>query len=100
MKNKKKTHDDVVKHFQKRCLERVGRIFSQHELKKMMANNELSFFLKQSNTRSMWKLSKDNDESLPEDLLLVYDKPRKAFVTVLFYAERLRDDYLKNGGEE
>ena len=43
MKRRKrcKTHSDIVAHFQKRCLERIGIILNKRILKSLLAENKL-----------------------------------------------------------
>ena len=92
---KQKTHDDVVAHFQKRCMERLGFLLNQRELKQMMAENDgrrMSFIRRQSNTRTLWKVYR-RPGIIPHDLVVVYDKPRNAFVTVMYYAEWAQNEH-------
>ena len=92
-KKKKKTHDDLVRHFQLRCKERLGYVLTQKFLKEELANRRLPFHSKQSNTRTRYILPR----KWGRDLVVVYDKIRHAFVTVLFLYEMGKHDfeYLK-----
>lgn len=74
-----------VEHFQKRCLERVGRIISQRKLKDMMHEGSLRFIERQSNRVSLFLLPQSSG-----NLVLFYDKQRNTFVTILTYEMYLR----------
>ena len=77
---RKKTPKICAEHFKTRCCQRLGMVLDQDELKKMMLEGKLRFLFKQSNTRTHWLLE------IPEtgkSAVLVYDKPRGVFVTVL-----------------
>lgn len=77
---RKKTPKICAEHFKTRCCQRLGVVLNQDELKKMMSDGRLKFVYRQSNARSHWLLE------VPEtgkSAILVYDKPRGVFVTVL-----------------
>ena len=83
-----KSHDDIVAHFQKRCLERIGIVLNQRELKQLAAENKLECIRKQSNSKTHFRLRKEQyngKQLLQFDVELVYDKLRGAFVTVWKY---------------
>ena len=82
-RKKPKTHDDCVQHFQKRCMERVGYLLHQRFLKEEMRLGHLKVHSKQSNSRTCFLLPR----KYGRDLVVVYDKLRHAFVTVLFLDE-------------
>ena len=83
MRHKKaKTATDLVIHFQKRCIERIGHLIKQKTLKDGMANGFLRSLGSQSNTRTFWKLDLQTGS-----YVVVYDKLRHAFVTVMHYDE-------------
>lgn len=83
MRHKKaKTADDLVAHFQKRCVERVGHLIKQRTLKDGMSNGFLKALGKRSNTRTYWKMDLQTGS-----YVVVYDKLRHAFVTVMHYVE-------------
>jgi hypothetical protein len=79
---KAKTADDLIKHFQKRCLERVGHTIKQRILKEGMSNGFLKPLGYKTNSRSNWKLDLQTGS-----YVVVYDKIRHAFVTIMFYDE-------------
>ena len=79
---KAKTASKLVDHFQKRCIERIGHIVSQRTLKEGMSNGFLKLLDKQSNTRTRWKMDLQTGS-----YVVVYDKLRHAFVTVMHYDE-------------
>ena len=79
---KAKTANNLVDHFQKRCIERVGHIVSQRTLKEGMSNGFLKPLDKQSNTRTRWKMNLQTGS-----YVVVYDKLRHAFVTIMHYDE-------------
>ena len=90
--NKKKdpkTREIVISHFQKRCIQRLGVILKQRDLKLAMNNPELMVpILRQSNTKTHFKISSTFLKTLGIDIenseiVLVYDKARHNFVTVL-----------------
>ena len=82
MKHKsKKTAEDLVKHFQKRCMERVGYVLTQKFLKEEMNNHRLPVLQKQSNSRTLFRLN----GKYSEDLVLVYNNTLHTFVTVMGY---------------
>ena len=84
----KKTADDLVKHFQKRCLERIGIILNQRILQTLLAEKKLIAIEKQSNTKTKFRLKKElynGKQMLQFDVMLVYDKTRHAFVTTWKY---------------
>lgn len=78
---KKKTAEDLVKHFQKRCMERVGYILTQKFLKEEIKNHRLPVLQKQSNSRTLYRLYR----KYSEDLVLVYNNDLHTFVTVMLY---------------
>ncbi len=79
---KAKTAKDLVDHFQRRCLARIGHLIKQKTLKEGMSNGFLRPLEKQSNTRTSWKMDLQTGS-----YVVVYDKPRHAFVTVMHYDE-------------
>ena len=83
-RKQRKTHDDIVAHFQKRCLERIGIILSQRVLKDLLGNGKLKKLYAQSNTKTHFLLKKElynGKEMLQFDVVLIYDKLRHGFVT-------------------
>ena len=82
MKHKsKKTAEDLFKHLQKRCMERVGYILAHKFLKDEMNNHRLPVLQKQSNSRTLFRLNR----KYSEDLVLVYNNNLHAFVNVMGY---------------
>lgn len=79
---KAKTAKDLVDHFQKRCIERIGHLVKQRILKDGMSNGFLKALGKQSNNRTYWKMDLQTGS-----YVVVYDKLRHSFVTVMHYAE-------------
>lgn len=77
-KPKKKTPEDLVKHFQMRCQERLGFILTQKYLKEELRAGRLILEENVSRTRKVYRLPRKYDS----DYLVVYDKPRHTFVTV------------------
>lgn len=63
-------------HFRTRCLERLGKVYTQDYLLRELRDGKLDFVGRQSNRTTLWK--KDN-------AVFVYDKSRKTFVTALTY---------------
>lgn len=94
-RNPKKTKEDVVAHFQKRCMERLGFIIRQRDLKTAMDNLNsglVVFSKRQSNSKSHFRLSGRFLESYgykndSVDVVAVYDRIRHNFVTVLLYGK-------------
>ena len=83
-----KTHSDIIEHFQKRCLQRIGIILNQRILKDLMVSNELKRLYSQSNTKTHFLLKKEQyngKQMLQFDVVLIYDKLRHAFVTTYRY---------------
>lgn len=84
-RKKRKRGADIVHHFNLRCLERIGVVLSQEELKRRLGKHQLELVRKESNTRTHFLVPKD---LLPEghsrEMVAVYDKSRHYFVTVLF----------------
>lgn len=76
----KKTSRICAEHFKTRCCQRLGVVLDQDELKRMMQDGKLKFLRKQSNTKTHWLMKVP---STGKNVVLVYDKPRKVFVTVL-----------------
>lgn len=86
-----KTHNDIVAHFQKRCLERIGIILNQRILKSLLAENKLRRLYAQSNTKTHFLLRKDQyngAQMLQFDVVVIYDKLRHGFVTTYKYDGR------------
>ena len=81
-RKKAKTADDLVAHFQKRCMERVGHLIKQRILKDGMTNGFLRCLGSQSNTKTCWKLDLQTGS-----YVVVYDKLRHTFVTIMYYDE-------------
>lgn len=88
MTKKKKKSADVMRHFNRRCMERIGMLLSQKELKNRMLKHELSVVMRESNERTHFLVPQD---LLPKwhtrEMVAVYDKKRHCFVTVLFNLE-------------
>jgi len=78
VQHKVKTKEDLVKHFQKRCIERIGYIISQKELKKDLTEGNLKLIKKVSCSRTMFQLP----QRYRDNFVVVYDKLRHNFVTV------------------
>lgn len=90
-----KTHGDIVDHFQKRCLERIGIILNQRILKSLCAENKLKPLYAQSHTKTHFLLRKEQyngAQMLQFDVVVIYDKLRHRFVTIYKYD---RQQYLK-----
>lgn len=83
---KRKKAKFCMRHFNTRCIERVGCILSQEKLKNEMTaavngeSSSIKFICKQSNAKTLWKLHREDN-----DYVLVYDKLRHCFVTVMPY---------------
>lgn len=75
-----KAHAELV-HFQNRCLQRVGVVISQRELKEKLFGKHRDgvFHAKQSLSRSKWLYKHTNGK----EYIVVYDKSRKRFVTIM-----------------
>lgn len=83
MRHKKaKTANDLVAHFQKRCMERIGHLIKQKTLKDGMANGFLRRLGYGTCTKTNWKMDLQTGS-----YVVVYDKQRHAFVTVMHYDE-------------
>ena len=84
-RKKRKKGADLIHHFNFRCMERIGIILSQEDLKRRMNNHTLECIRKDSNTRTLFLVPKD---MLPKghtrEMAVVYDRVRHNFVTVLF----------------
>lgn len=90
-----KTHDDIVAHFQKRCIERIGIILNQRILKSLLTENKLRQLYAQSHTKTHFLLKKEQykgTQMLQVDVVVIYDKLRHGFVTTYKY---YRQQYLK-----
>jgi len=88
-----KTHDDIVAHFQKRCLERIGIILNQRILKNLLVDNKLRRLYSQSNTKTHFLLKKEQyngKQLLQFDVVIIYDKLRHGFVTTYKYDEQYK----------
>lgn len=81
-----KSHNDCVAHFQKRCMERLGYLLHQRFLKEEMRLGHLKVYYRKSNNRTLFRLPR----KYGRDLVVVYDKMRHAFVTILFLDEMRR----------
>lgn len=87
-KREAKTSEDLIEHFQKRCMERIGIILSQRILKQLMQERKLIAIERQSRIKTKFRLPKENyngKQMLQFDVLLVYNKKLHAFVTVWKY---------------
>ena len=89
LRGKEKTKDIVVSHFQKRCRQRLGVVLTQRFLKErlMFPGQRCE---RQSNTRTKFHLDRKTRDELGissdfSDVVVVYDKLRHCFVTVLTY---------------
>lgn len=95
MKRCSKTHDVIVAHFQKRCLERIGIILNQRVLKSLHAENKLKLLYVQSRTKTHFLLKKEQcngAQMLQFDVVVICDKLRHGFVTTYKHDRR---QYLK-----
>ena len=94
----KKTADDLINHFQKRCLQRIGIILNQRQLKELMNTKKMQLLVNQSRTKKMYHLHREDwnaKEMLHKDVVVVYDNVRHAFVTTYLY-----DEWVKNHWEK
>lgn len=88
---KSKSHFDIVQHFQSRCLERLGKVLKQKDLKGCIDRHTLVYVGRQSCNKTHWEiphqLLKAWEVKVEEgtDVIVVYDKMRNGFVTVLTY---------------
>lgn len=87
-RGKAKTKEIVVSHFQKRCRQRLGIVLTQSFLKERLFPGQSCE--KQSNTRTKFHLDNKTKDELGissdfSDVVVVYDKLRHCFVTVLTY---------------
>ena len=88
---KSKSHFDIVQHFQTRCLERLGKVLRQKDLKECMDRHTLVYVGRQSCNKTHWEIPRQLLEvwgvKVEEgmDVVVVYDKMRNGFVTVLTY---------------
>ena len=88
---KSKKHLDIVQHFQTRCLERLGKVLKQKDLKDCMCRHTLVYVGRQSCNKTHWEIPKELlkicgiDLKDGIDVVVVYDKLRNGFVTVLTY---------------
>lgn len=64
-------------HFNTRCLERLGSTCKQKDLRRLLREGKLEFVERQSNRVTVWR---------KDDVVFVYDKNRKTFVTALPYS--------------
>ena len=82
---KKKKPEDLHRHFVMRCIQRIGVVINDTELKRRLQANELSPTWRESNTRMHFMVPKD---LLPKDfgreIEVVYDSSKHEFVTILF----------------
>lgn len=84
-RKRKKTPDDLKRHFSVRCIQRVGFPIDEEELKRRMVRHALSFLWKESNTKSHFLVPKDMlPVSCMREIEAVYDSKLHEFVTVLF----------------
>lgn len=93
-KHKKKTHNDIIAHFQKRCLERIGIILNQRILKDLLQNHHLKRLCRESNTKTHFLLKREQyngKQMLQFDVVLIYDKLRHGFVTTYPFANSKYD---------
>lgn len=96
MRNKfcdKKTKFNVVSHFKTRCIERIGIILGQNELKdELFVHKNGKSKYHQSNTKTHFVLSekflKERGISTDKEVAVIYDKLRHAFVTVITFKKR------------
>ena len=78
MRRKKKTKKECqVVHFQKRCIERVGKLLDRKEIIRQIQDGKLEFIERQTNRVSIWKYPLEG-----KDYKIVYDKLRKQVVTI------------------
>ncbi len=80
MRNLTKRQCEAI-HSKRRALERYNLSLNRHDLRdivSMITNNQATFLLKESNTRSHWLVVYKEKK-----LKLVYDKPRKMIITFL-----------------
>ena len=66
------------KHFERRCIERVGVALNQNEIIRQIQNNELTVIGKQTNGVTLFQL-----ERLGKFFKVAYDKNRKQVVTIM-----------------
>ena len=67
--HKSKSHFDIVQHFQTRCLERLGKVLRQKDLKECMDRHTLVYVGRQSCNKTHWEVP----HQLLEAWVLTYD---------------------------
>ena len=67
-------------HFRRRCIERVGVVISQDDLKKSLFDEASPnrCLERQSHTKSLWSYTHTDGR----EFVVVYDKPRHTFITI------------------
>ncbi len=81
-KRKKDKREALIIHFQRRCMQRVGKILSSKEITSKIQKGELEFLERQSIRVSAFKYTHEG-----EDYKIVYDMERKAPITILYSEE-------------
>lgn len=97
---KKKKPEDLHRHFVMRCIQRIGSVIDDAELKRRLKENKLSPAWRESNTKMHFTVPKD---LLPKDfgreIEVVYDSSKHEFVTVLFKDGKDYEEFLEDGYE-
>ena len=85
-RSRSKCHAELV-HFRTRCLQRVGMILTQDYLKEYcFGKNRVNVVphVRQSLTKTKWLYTHTDGRRF----IIVYDKPRKRFVTIIPFEEK------------
>ena len=83
-----------------RCIQRIGAVIDDAELKRRLKENKLPHAWRESNTKMHFTVPKD---LLPKDfgreIEVVYDSSKHEFVTVLFKDGKDYEEFLEDGYE-
>ena len=88
---KKKQPEDLRRHFQMRCIQRIGAIINDEELKRRMRANLLSHAWRESNIKMHFTVPMDRE------IEAVYDSSKHEFVTILFKDGKEYEEFMNDG---
>ena len=95
---KKKQPEDLRKHFQMRCIQRIGAVINDEELKRRMRANLLSHAWRESNTKMHFTVPMDMlPKGFEREIEAVYDSSKHEFVTILFKDGKEYEEFIHDG---
>ena len=86
MYRRTKKSKNIQRHFQQRCMDRLGIYLNNKQIVNLIQKNQLDFVKRTSNTRTVFKYHCNVNN---KDYKIVYDKLRHDVVTIFPYEKEV-----------